>query len=194
MAKQRLSLFISGKGTNAINLIHYFKNSTDLEVAAVLSTKENEKVENLCKEEGISYESFTQKTIEALDLMQFCEKQSVDWIILAGFLKKVPEELVRHYPNKIINLHPALLPKFGGKGMYGLHVHNAVIAANELKSGITIHYVNEDFDKGEIIAQFETKIDTEETPESLAEKIHDLEMKHFPEVIERVVYQFKSFK
>ena len=194
MAKQRLSLFISGKGTHAINLIHYFKNSTDLEVAAVLSTKENEKVENLCKEEGISYESFTQKTIEALDLMQFCEKQSVDWIILAGFLKKVPEELVRHYPNKIINLHPALLPKFGGKGMYGLHVHNAVIAANELKSGITIHYVNEDFDKGEIIAQFETKIDTEETPESLAEKIHDLEMKHFPEVIERVVYQFKSFK
>ena len=194
MAKQRLSLFISGKGTNAINLIHYFKNSTDLEVAAVLSTKENEKVENLCKEEGISYESFTQKTIEALDLMQFCEKQSVDWIILAGFLKKVPEELVRHYPNKIINLHPALLPKFGGKGMYGLHVHNAVITANELKSGITIHYVNEEFDKGEIIAQFETKIDTEETPESLAEKIHDLEMKHFPEVIERVVYQFKSFK
>ena len=194
MAKQRLSLFISGKGTNAINLIHYFKNSTDLEVAAVLSTKANERVENLCKEEGISYESFTQKTIEALDLMQFCEKQSVDWIILAGFLKKVPEELVRHYPNKIINLHPALLPKFGGKGMYGLHVHNAVIAANELKSGITIHYVNEEFDKGEIIAQFETKIDTEETSESLAAKIHNLEMNHFPEVIERVVYQFKSFK
>jgi phosphoribosylglycinamide formyltransferase-1 len=194
MTKQRLSLFISGKGTNAINLIHYFKNSTDLEVAAVLSTKENEWVENLCKEEGISYESFTQKTIESLYLMQFCEKQSIDWIVLAGFLKKVPEELVRHYPNKIINLHPALLPKFGGKGMYGLHVHNAVIAANELKSGITIHYVNEEFDKGEIIAQFETKIDTEETPESLAEKIHDLEMKHFPNVIERVIYQFKSFK
>jgi phosphoribosylglycinamide formyltransferase-1 len=194
MAKQRLSLFISGKGTNAINLIHYFKNSTDLEVAAVLSTKANERVENLCKEDGISYESFTQKTIEALDLMQFCEKKSIDWIILAGFLKKVPEELVRHYPNKIINLHPALLPKFGGKGMYGMHVHTAVVEAKEQKSGITIHYVNEEFDKGEIIAQFETKIDTEETPESLAEKIHDLEMKHFPNVIERVIYQFKSFK
>jgi phosphoribosylglycinamide formyltransferase-1 len=194
MTKQRLSLFISGKGTNAINLIHYFKNSTDVEVAAVLSTKANERVESLCNEEEISYESFTQKTIEALDLMQFCEKKSIDWIILAGFLKKVPEELVRHYPNKIINLHPALLPKFGGKGMYGMHVHTAVVEAKEQKSGITIHYVNEEFDKGEIIAQFETKIDTEETPESLAEKIHDLEMKHFPNVIERVIYQFKSFK
>jgi phosphoribosylglycinamide formyltransferase-1 len=194
MTKQRLSLFISGKGTNAINLIHYFKNSTDVEVAAVLSTKANERVESLCNEEEISYESFTQKTIEALDLMQFCEKKSIDWIILAGFLKKVPEELVRHYPNKIINLHPALLPKFGGKGMYGMHVHTAGVEAKEQKSGITIHYVNEEFDKGEIIAQFETKIDTEETPESLAEKIHDLEMKHFPNVIERVIYQFKSFK
>ena len=194
MTKQRLSLFISGKGTNAINLIHYFKNSTDVEVAAVLSTKANERVENLCKEEGVSYESFTQKTIEALDLIQFCDKHKTNWVILAGFLKKVPEELVRHFPNKIINLHPALLPKFGGKGMYGMHVHKAVIAANEPKSGITIHYVNEEFDKGEIISQFEIKIDTEETPESLAEKIHDLEMKHFPEVIERVVYQFNNFK
>ncbi len=194
MAKQRLSLFISGKGTNAINLIHYFKNSTDVEVAAVLSTKANERVESLCNEEEISYESFTQKTIEALDLMQFCEKKSIDWIILAGFLKKVPEELVRHYPNKIINLHPALLPKFGGKGMYGMHVHTAVVEAKEQKSGITIHYVNEEFDKGEIIAQFEIKIDTEESPESLAEKIHDLEMTHFPEVVERVVKSLNRFK
>jgi len=187
MAKQRISLFISGKGTNAINLIHYFKNSTNLEVGAVLSSKTNEKVENLCKEEGISFESLTQKTIEALDLIQFCENNKTNWVILAGFLKKVPKELVSHFPNKIINLHPALLPKFGGKGMYGMHVHKAVIEANEPKSGISIHYVNEEFDKGEIIAQFETKIDSEETAESLAEKIHDLEMKHFPEVVERVV-------
>jgi phosphoribosylglycinamide formyltransferase-1 len=194
MAKQRLSLFISGEGTNAINLIHYFKNSTDLEVAAVLSTKANERVENLCNEEGITFESFTQKTIEALYLINFCDKYKTNWVILAGFLKKVPEELVRHFPNKIINLHPALLPKFGGKGMYGMHVHNAVIAANEPKSGITIHYVNEEFDKGEIIAQFETKIESEETAESLAEKIHDLEMKHFPIVIESLINQFNKFK
>ena len=125
--------------------------------------------------------------IEALDLIQFCENNRTNWIVLAGFLKKVPEELVRHFPNKIINLHPALLPKFGGKGMYGMNVHNAVIEANEPQSGITIHFVNEEFDKGEIIAQFETKIDIKETAESLAEKIHDLEMNHFPEVIERIV-------
>jgi phosphoribosylglycinamide formyltransferase-1 len=187
MAKQRLSLFISGKGTNAINLIHYFKDSRQVEVVAVLSTKENEKVKKLCLDEGIAFDSFTQKTTEALELIQFCENHKINWIILAGFLKKVPEELVHHFPNKIINLHPALLPKFGGKGMYGMNVHNAVIEANEPQSGITIHFVNEEFDKGEIIAQFETKIDIKETAESLAEKIHDLEMNHFPEVIERIV-------
>jgi phosphoribosylglycinamide formyltransferase-1 len=187
MAKQRLSLFISGKGTNAINIIHYFKDSRQVEVVAVLSSKENEKVKKLCLDEGIAFDSFTQKTIEALELIQFCENHKTNWIILAGFLKKVPEELVHHFPNKIINLHPALLPKFGGKGMYGMNVHNAVIEANEPQSGITIHFVNEEFDKGEIIAQFETKIDIKETAESLAEKIHDLEMNHFPEVIERIV-------
>ena len=194
MAKQRLSLFISGKGTNAINLIHYFKNSTDLEVAAVLSTKANERVESLCKEEEISYESFTQKTIEALDLMQFCEKHKTNWVVLAGFLKKIPEELVHKYPNKIINLHPSLLPKFGGKGMYGMHVHTAVVEAKEQKSGISIHFVNEEFDKGEIISQFETELSSDETPESLAAKIHDLEMTHFPEVVERVVNSLNRFK
>ena len=187
MAKQRLSLFISGKGTNAINLIHYFKNSRQVEVVSVLTTKENEKVKKLCLDQGIAFDSFTQKTIEALELIQFCENYNANWIILAGFLKKVPEELVHRFPKKIINLHPALLPKFGGKGMYGMNVHTAVIAANESKSGITIHYVNEEFDKGEIIAQFETKIDSKETAESLANKIHDLEMNHFPEVIERIV-------
>ena len=187
MAKQRLSLFISGKGTNAINLIQYFKNSRQVEVVSVLTTKENEKVKKLCLDQGIAFDSFTQKTIEALELIQFCENYNANWIILAGFLKKVPEELVHRFPKKIINLHPALLPKFGGKGMYGMNVHTAVIAANESKSGITMHYVNEEFDKGEIIAQFETKIDSKETAESLANKIHDLEMNHFPEVIERIV-------
>jgi phosphoribosylglycinamide formyltransferase-1 len=187
MAKQRLSLFISGKGTNAINLIHYFKDSIQIEVVAVLSTKENEKVETLCLDEGIAFDLFTQKKIEALELIQFCENYKTNWIILAGFLKKVPEEFVHYFPSKIINLHPALLPKFGGKGMYGMNVHNAVIEADEPQSGITIHYVNEEFDKGEIIVQFETKIDSNETAESLAEKIHDLEMNYFPGVIERIV-------
>jgi phosphoribosylglycinamide formyltransferase-1 len=104
MAKQRLSLFISGKGSNAINLIHYFRQSSEVEIAAVLSTKENEHVESLCKIEGINYELFTQKTIKALDLINFCDKHKTNWVILAGFLKKIPVELVQKYPNRIINL------------------------------------------------------------------------------------------
>lgn len=190
MVKQRLSLFISGKGSNAINLIHYFRQSSEVEIAAVLSTKENEHVESLCKIEGINYELFTQKTIKALDLINFCDKHNTSWVILAGFLKKIPLELVQKYPNRIINLHPALLPKFGGKGMYGMHVHTAVVEAKEQKSGISIHFVNEEFDKGEIIVQFETDLSSDETPESLAAKIHDLEMTYFPEVVERVVVPF----
>jgi phosphoribosylglycinamide formyltransferase-1 len=190
MVKQRLSLFISGKGSNAINLIQYFRQSTEVEIAAVLSTKENEHVESLCMIEGINYELFTQKTIEALDLINFCDKHKTNWVILAGFLKKIPVELVQKYPNKIINLHPSLLPKFGGKGMYGMNVHTAVVEAKEQKSGISIHFVNEEFDKGEIISQFETELSSDETPESLAAKIHDLEMIHFPEVVERVVKSY----
>jgi phosphoribosylglycinamide formyltransferase-1 len=190
MVKQRLSLFISGKGSNAINLIQYFRQSTDVEIATVLSTKENEHVESLCMIEGINYELFTQKTIEALDLINFCDKHKTNWVILAGFLKKIPVELVQKYPNKIINLHPSLLPKFGGKGMYGMNVHTAVVEAKEQKSGISIHFVNEEFDKGEIISQFETELSSDETPESLAAKIHDLEMIHFPEVVERVVKSY----
>ena len=194
MVKQRLSLFISGKGSNAINLIHYFKQSSEVEIAAVLSTKENEHVESLCMIEGINYELFTQKTMKALYLINFCDKHKTNWVILAGFLKKIPVELVQKYPNRIINLHPALLPKFGGKGMYGMHVHTAVVEAKEQKSGISIHFVNEEFDKGEIISQFETELSSDETPESLAAKIHDLEMTHFPEVVERVVNSLNRFK
>ena len=194
MVKQRLSLFISGKGSNAINLIHYFRQSSEAEIAAVLSTKENEHVESRCKKEGINFELITQKTIEALDLINFCDKHNTSWVILAGFLKKIPVELVQKYPTRIINLHPALLPKFGGKGMYGMHVHTTVVGAKEEKSGISIHFVNEEFDKGEIIAQFETELSSDETPESLAAKIHDLEMTHFPEVVERVVNSLNRFK
>ncbi|MBU3658952.1 MAG: phosphoribosylglycinamide formyltransferase [Flavobacteriales bacterium] len=187
MTKQRLSIFISGKGSNAINLIHYFKKSSEVEIAAVLSTKENESVESLCKTEGINYESFAQKPIETLELINFCDKNKTDWIILAGFLKKIPVELVQKFPNKIVNLHPSLLPKFGGKGMYGMHVHKAVLEAKEQKSGISIHFVNEEFDKGKIIAQFETDLSPNETPESLAAKIHELEMNYFPEVLKQLL-------
>jgi len=106
---------------------------------------------------------------------------------LAGFLKKIPEEIIRTFPNKIINLHPSLLPKFGGKGMYGMHVHNAVIEAKERVSGITIHYVNEEYDEGKIIKQFNTTIEETDDPQTLFEKIRELETIHFPQVVENEI-------
>jgi phosphoribosylglycinamide formyltransferase-1 len=187
MPKKRLALFISGKGTNAMNLINYFNKSEKVIIAAVLSTKENETVESLCKENRILFEYKGNKTIEADELVHFCKENNVDWIVLAGFLKKIPEELVHAFRNKIINIHPSLLPDFGGKGMYGMRVHEAVIEAKATKSGITIHYVNEEFDKGELIAQFETPITEDETPTTLASKIHKLEMTFFPKVVEEIV-------
>lgn len=187
MPKQRIALFISGKGTNAINLINYFKESKNVAIVSVLSTKENEVLESICAETVIHFERFPNRNLEANELLHFCKENNVDWIVLAGFLKKIPEELVKTYPNRIINIHPSLLPDFGGKGMYGMRVHEAVIEAKVTKSGITIHFVNEEFDKGKRIAQFETAISEGETSITLASKIHQLEMTYFPKVVEDVV-------
>ena len=109
--------------------------------------------------------------------------------MLAGFLKKIPDTLIQLFPNKIVNIHPALLPKFGGKGMYGMHVHQAVIDASEKESGITIHYVNEQYDAGQIIFQAKTTIQPNDTPQNLAERIHELEYKHYPEILEQLLYK-----
>jgi phosphoribosylglycinamide formyltransferase-1 len=122
-----------------------------------------------------------------LTLLQELDYRSVKWIVLAGFLRKIPLNLLRGYPNRIINVHPALLPKYGGQGMYGMNVHRAVVEAKELKSGISIHLVNEEFDKGELLAQFETEILETDTPEKVAEKVQMLEHLHFPEVVEKVI-------
>jgi len=187
MSKQRLSVFISGKGTNAINLLHYFKNNTEIQIVSVLSTKENHEVSNLCSELNCQFSSISESPIHPQTFINHCESNNVDWIILAGFLKKIPVELIEKYPNKIINIHPSLLPKFGGKGMYGMNVHTAVIEAKETLSGITIHFVNEEFDKGKIIAQFQTSISASDTAIELAQKIHNLEMTAFPKVVEEVV-------
>jgi len=187
MSIKRVAIFISGKGSNAINLIQYFKLSKEIKIIAVLSTKDNSTVKQCCAHASIQYDYLPQNEINPIYLLDFCNKNNVDWIILAGFLKKIPIELVHKFPNKIINLHPALLPKFGGKGMYGMNVHEAVITAKENYSGITIHFVNEEFDEGEIIAQFVTFIDSLDTPQTLYEKIHNLEIKNFPKVVEDVI-------
>jgi len=186
--KKRLAIFASGSGTNAQNIIRYFKTSPAGEVVLVLSNKRHAKVLERAKNEDIKSLYFDKEDLYSENgVLSILEKAGIDFIVLAGFLLKFPEIILNKYPNKVINIHPALLPAYGGKGMYGKHVHEAVINNREKQSGITIHYVNEAYDEGAIIFQACTDISEEDTPESLAEKIHSLEYEHFPKVIEQLI-------
>jgi phosphoribosylglycinamide formyltransferase-1 len=187
--KIRVAIFISGKGTNALNLSRFFKNHSKIEIALIFSTRTNDLVENFARDFRIPF-VLSNNSIETnwqATALNACRDLQIDFIVLAGFLKKITPLFVELFPNRIINIHPSLLPKFGGKGMYGNHVHEAVIAAGENKSGITIHYVNEEFDKGKTIAQIEIELSNSETAETLAKKIHALEMRHFPSVLEELL-------
>jgi len=188
MNKTRIAIFASGTGSNAINLIHHFKNHTSIEVGFVLSNKSDAPIINSAKALGIEVLYHSNEEVANGDfLVQICQKHHIDWVILAGYLRLVPTQLIQTFENKIINLHPALLPKYGGKGMHGAHVHKAVIANQEVESGITIHFVNEEFDKGRIIAQFTCSINANDTTETLAKKIHVLEQSYLPTVIEKTI-------
>lgn len=183
-----IALFASGNGSNAINLIRHFEKHPSVNVALVVCNKESAPVVEKSRELGIEVLVVSNEEVEnGLTLLQELDYRSVKWIVLAGFLRKIPLNLLRGYPNRIINVHPALLPKYGGQGMYGMNVHRAVVDAKELKSGISIHLVNEEFDKGELLAQFETEILDTDTPEMVAEKVQMLEHRHFPEVVEKVI-------
>ena len=188
MNKQRIGIFASGTGSNAVNLINYFSDHQSIEVAFVLSNKETAKVLTSAQEMGIkTYFLDNSKVAEAENLIKVCKDERVNWIMLAGYLRKIPPGLIQVYPDRIINLHPALLPKFGGKGMYGMNVHQAVVEAKEKVTGITIHFVNEEFDKGEIIEQFSCDVHPDDTAEEVAAKIHELEQKNVPTVVEKTI-------
>lgn len=188
MISKRLAIFASGTGSNALNIIQFFKNSNAVEVAFVLSNKEDAKIVESAKKEGVMVVVVSNNDVEnATKIVELCQSNKIDYIILAGFLRKIPTELIAQFPNNIINIHPSLLPKYGGKGMYGANVHKAVLENKEQESGITIHFVNSEFDKGEIIAQFSCKLDADETLESLQEKIHQLEHANFPTVIKNTI-------
>ena len=188
MKTNKLAIFISGKGSNALNLISFLKNSKSTSIELVFSTKENNVLKKTCAERKIAFH-FSDKKGEELELEQtrFLHLHRITFIVLAGYLKKISKSLIALYPNKIINLHPSLLPKHGGKGMYGQHVHQAVLEAKESYSGITIHYVNDAFDEGQIIAQFSIALSCNETSESLNLKIRGLEKKHFGAVIAQIL-------
>jgi phosphoribosylglycinamide formyltransferase-1 len=180
----KIAIFISGAGSNAKNLIHYFSQNTEVEICFVISEKINLELEQLCNLNKISFiQPAKYQVSDPNYLIKTCLDYDINFIVLAGFLKKIPEELIQKFPEKIVNIHPSLLPKFGGKGMYGDHVHRAVLEAKEEESGITIHLVNEEYDKGKILAQFSLAIESTETVESLREKIKILEHTHLPQVV-----------
>ncbi|MDO6598828.1 phosphoribosylglycinamide formyltransferase [Tenacibaculum sp. 1_MG-2023] len=186
---KRIVIFASGSGTNAENIINYFQLNKTAEVTHVLSNNEHAKVFERAERLGIMASLFDKDAFRKDKTVLNFLLQEADFIILAGFLWRIPSEIVEAFPNKIINIHPALLPKYGGKGMYGMNVHKAVKMNNETETGITIHYVNENYDEGAIIFQAKTSVSREDSPEDIANNIHKLEQIHFPKVIESVILQ-----
>lgn len=184
---KKIVIFASGSGTNAENIIKYFENKSTGTVVAVFSNNANAGVLDKAEKLTVPSVIFTKEDMNSGKLLQKVINFQPDLIILAGFLLKFPQNLIDAYPNQVINIHPALLPKFGGKGMYGMHIHNAVVENKEKETGITIHYINENYDEGNIIFQQIVPLSENDSATSVALKIHDLEQKHFPEVIEKLL-------
>ena len=181
---KRIVIFASGSGTNAENLIVFFHNRDNASVIQVMTNNPRAKVLDRCKKLNVSALSFNQTAFSKTDdVLNLLKKANPDLIVLAGFLWKFPEHILAQFRNKVINIHPALLPKYGGKGMYGMHVHEAVVANKEKETGITIHYVNEHYDEGAIIFQAKCDVNSNDSADDVAEKIHKLEMEHFPNVV-----------
>jgi phosphoribosylglycinamide formyltransferase-1 len=184
----RLAIFASGSGTNAENIITYFRNEPQIKISCICSNRADAYVVERARQHEIPALVFSREAFyKANDVLLYLKENKSDWIILAGFLWLVPSNLIDNFPDRIINIHPALLPKYGGKGMYGNNVHQAVINNKETVSGITIHRVNHEYDKGSIIFQATCPVDPSDTPESLASKVHKLEYEYFPMIIEKEV-------
>ncbi|PTX44951.1 formyltetrahydrofolate-dependent phosphoribosylglycinamide formyltransferase [Christiangramia gaetbulicola] len=184
----KIVIFASGSGTNAENIIKFFQKSRNAEVTAVLSNRRSAGALKRAHDLNVKALLFDKDALyNSHDVLNILKDMDPDLIVLAGFLWLFPTNIIKAFPNKIINIHPALLPKYGGKGMYGSKVHESVIDAKEKESGITIHYVNEKYDEGQTIFQATTPVNENDTAETLAEKIHELEYRHFPEVIQQLL-------
>ena len=186
---KRLSIFVSGNGTNLQRIAEYFADKPNVEIVNVVCNNPKAYAIERAKNLGIPIKMISKAVFNSPEFTQEMVDLDLDLIVLAGFLWKIPESLIQAYPHHIVNIHPALLPKYGGKGFYGEHVHEAVVAAKEDFSGITIHYVDEIYDNGEIILQAYIPLDKEETPDSLAGKIHQLEQAYFPITIEQLLFR-----
>lgn len=182
----RIIIFASGSGTNAENIIMYFQNSSIAKVSYIVTNNPKAGVLERAKRLNVPFKIFSKTDMETNSFLNFLT-ENADFIVLAGFLLKVPDQMIQLFPERIVNIHPALLPKYGGKGMYGMNVHKAVVQNKESESGITIHYVNEHYDEGMIIFQKSVALDTNDTPSDVANKIHVLEQENFPVVIENLL-------
>ena len=184
----RIAIFASGSGSNAENIVHYFSGSSEFQFPLIISNQTNAYIHK--RAETLKIPSFTftkEQFFDAKPVLELLTEYNIDAIVLAGFLLKIPTLLIQHFPDKIINIHPALLPKFGGKGMYGIKVHQAVKEAGEPETGITIHYVNENYDDGNILFQARCPISADDTAEMIAAKVHLLEYEYYPQVIEKIM-------
>lgn len=187
---KNIALFASGNGTNVQQITEYFMDKKEVNVSCVIVNRKDIYVIERAKNLGLDCFYFNRKDFYQTDnVVNLLRERKIDYIILAGFLWLVPQNILADYDHRIINIHPALLPKYGGKGMYGHHVHQAIIEAKEKESGITIHYVNEKYDSGDIIFQAKCSITEEDNADTLAAKIHLLEKEYFPKVIEKVINQ-----
>ena len=186
--KVNIAIFVSGSGTNCENLIRYFEHSDVVKCALVVSNKPDAYALVRAERLGVPSAVVTKEMLNDSErMLPLLQNYGIGFIVLAGFLPLIPSFLIDAFPRKIINLHPALLPKFGGKGMWGHHVHEAVKAAGDTETGMTVHWVSEVCDGGEIIAQFSTPVEPDDTPEDIAAREHVLEMEHFPRVIEEIL-------
>ena len=184
---KRIAVFASGSGTNAENIVKYFEDSDLARVAVIFCNRKNAGVMDRAHKLGVRSIYFDRDQLESGDVLEKLRELKVDFVVLAGFLLKIPSDIIAEYEGRIINIHPALLPDYGGPGMYGMAVHEAVVENEEEESGITIHHINDEYDDGEIIFQESVEIDFEDSPEDVQYKVQQLEHKHYPEVIEYLI-------
>ena len=188
----RIALFASGSGTNVENIANYFNGKTTAKPVCVLCNKPDAFVLERAKRLNLDSMTFNRADFnDGKRIMDYLAKHDIDMIVLAGFLWLVPQYLIDAYPSRIVNIHPALLPKFGGKGMYGMHVHEAVKQSGETETGITIHLIDGNYDKGSTVFQAKVAINPSDSPDDIANKVHALEYKHYPEVIEKIAREIK---
>ena len=182
---KNIVIFASGSGTNAEAIIKHFQNNSRVKVALVISNNTSAFVLERAKKYGVETLVFNRQKLNETEMVdEALRERNIDFIVLAGFMLLFPKRLIKKFPNKILNIHPALLPKYGGKGMYGMHVHEAVVKNKEKESGITIHLVNENYDEGEIVFQAKCTVNAADSADDVASKIHVLEHEHYPKIIE----------